>query len=257
MRGRGRSEKWVVVGCGRNGELDAHVDVGTVGTAGARWRSLYPRQGGGSNAAVGYVPGAPFNRARSDLGAGAFAAHTHTHSHTYPLLSARSRSRSRSRSPGSLFLKPALPQLGHALSEDDAAALFATMDEDGDGNISKSEFGKVAGAFQLGSEFSAESMAGGLEGMAASLSLTNAFAAANVFSPTLKMGTSSVKDNRKPRCFDIWSSTLHGVEECGRHSGCVECGRRCSEAMRGEGCGGVQECRVTVVQWCSGTGVRG
>ena len=107
------------------------------------------------------------------------------------------------------------------------------MDEDGDGNISKSEFGKVAGAFQLGSEFSAESMAGGLEGMAASLSLTNAFAAANVFSPTLKMGTSSVKDNRKPRCFDIWSSTLHGVEECGRHSVCVECGRRCSEAIRG------------------------
>jgi hypothetical protein len=112
------------------------------------------------------------------------------------------------------------------------------MDEDGDGNISKSEFSKVAAAFQLGSEFSAESMAGGLEGMAGALSLKNAFEAVNVFSPTLKMGSSSAKDNRKPRCYDIWSSTLHGVEACGRHM-CVECGRRCGEAMRGV----VEECR--------------
>ena len=86
------------------------------------------------------------------------------------------------------------------------------MDEDGDGNISKSEFSKVAAAFQLGSEFSAESMAGGLEGMAGALSLMNTFSeGANVFSSTLKMGASGAEDNRKPRCYDIWNSTLHGV----------------------------------------------
>ena len=83
------------------------------------------------------------------------------------------------------------------------------MDEDGDGNISKSEFSKVAAAFQLGSEFSAESMAGGLEGMAGALSLMNTFSeGANVFSSTLKMGASGAEDTAS------LGATISGTVSC-------------------------------------------